>query len=209
MSDPAPGRAESGFTLAEIAVVLVIIALLTAGALSAFRIQNQRAQFAEARAQLEEARQALINYAAVTGALPCPDTNEDGQQDAPCAGGGSIRGDLPWRQLALPQRDTWGSVIRYEVHRDFTATATLSLSEPGSVDIVSRDGTGADVALADPAAVAFAIWSRGADTSDTSEGDTEVVATSPTSDDIVVWLSRFVLIGRLLEAGRDVPQSAP
>lgn len=206
--DPRTVIRARGFTLAEIAIVLLIIALLSAGALSAFRLQNLRAQFAETRAQLEEARQSLLSFAVVSGALPCPDTDDDGGSDA-CQAGGVSRGTLPWRDLALPQRDPWGQVIRYAVHREFADISRLSLASVSDITVARKNASGPDTALASPEAVAAALWSSGEDTVDASIGLTSVIAESPASDDIVVWVSRFVLIGRLLEAGRDVPHSSP
>lgn len=188
------------------AIALAIIALLSAGAITALQAQNTRNRLLETRAQLSEAREALINFAAVTGALPCPDTNNDGDPDA-CPGT-VTRGRLPWRMLGLPSTDVWGQALHYAVHFDFTDAPNLRLSSGSTLGIESQDAAGAFTDLANPANVALALWSSGADATPNPNGSTanNILAEAPNSDDVVIWLSRFVLLGRMLEAGRDIPQ---
>lgn len=202
-----PTKRSSGFTLVELAIVMVIVALLSAGALTALRVQSERTRTLDAKTMLADAREALLNFAAVTGALPCPDTNDDGDPDS-CAAIGVSRGKVPWKALALPGRDPWGQALRYAVHRKFTDAATLTLSTTSALKVQSVGGSGVVVSLANEEAVAMGLWSTGPDATDNTSGgsNSELVAESPGSDDLVTWVSRFILLGRMLEAGRDVPQ---
>lgn len=190
-----------GFTLAEVAIVLLILSLLGGGALAALRLQTQYARLSETRNQLGEAREALLNYAAIERRLPCPDADDDGEPD--CARPCVPRCGLPWAALGLPARDPWGHALRYQPSNGFATAATLNLSSVGTLGIA--DGAGR--ALANKEAVAFAVWSTGPDGRDnTQEGrPQQLAAESPYSDDLVQWSSRYVLLGRMLEAGWEAP----
>ncbi|MBS1210958.1 MAG: hypothetical protein H6R19_3356 [Proteobacteria bacterium] len=196
-----------GFSLLELAVVLVIISLLSAGAITALHVQTERKQQAEAQTLLTEARESLISYAVINGVLPCPDHDADGNPDA-CGKTGVEHGGLPWKLLALPAKDPWGQTLHYAVHTNFATGKTISLNTTSNLEIQSKDASGTISSLADEASVVMALWSTGPNTNDNSRGstDSKLIAESPTSDDTVIWLSRFVMIGRMLEAGRDIAQ---
>jgi len=77
MHSSRPSRTEmrptvSGFSLTELAVVLLIVALLIGGLLipltSQVHIENQ----SKTEKSLSEIREALLGFAAATGRLPCP-----------------------------------------------------------------------------------------------------------------------------------------
>lgn len=203
---------QHGFSLVEIAVVLIVLTVLSAGAISALRTQTQRAQFAEARNLIDETREALLNYAAVTGALPCPDTSSDGTAGIPgsCGSTGVLHGFVPWKALGIARSDPWGQSLRYAVHVKFTNAATVTLIAESGLSIQRIPAVGAAEELGNSASVVMAVWSTGPDAQSGTSGSpaSTVVAEAPGSDDIVSWLSRFVLIGRMLEAGRDVPQGS-
>lgn len=63
---------ERGFTLIEMAIVMVIAGLIMAGIMEAlaFRLQQQRA--AETKDRIERIQTALLEYASQNGRLPCP-----------------------------------------------------------------------------------------------------------------------------------------
>jgi len=196
-----------GFSLLELAIVLVVVSLLSAGAITALHVQAERNRRAEVQAMLTDARESLLSYAAINGVLPCPDHDADGNPDV-CGKTGVEHGDLPWKLLALPAKDPWGKALHYAVHTNFAAGKTITLSTTSSLEIQSRDASGTISSLADEASVIMALWSTGQNATDNSKGsaDSKIVAESPESDDILIWLSRFVLIGRMLEAGRDIAQ---
>ena len=62
-----------GFTLVEMAVVLLILGLLVAGAIGPLETQLEARDRAAALTLLERARDALYGYAVTHGRLPCPD----------------------------------------------------------------------------------------------------------------------------------------
>jgi hypothetical protein len=112
-------------------------------------IANQRAQM---HAQvLAVAKEALIGYAVSQtnqpGALPCPDTDNDGTADSPCGGAGvTAIGRLPWRTLGLPDlRDAAGECLWYAVSSNFknsgvSGPAVINSDSWGT--LVVNDGAG-------------------------------------------------------------------
>ena len=73
-----------GFTLVEMAIVLVVVGLLVSAFLTPLRMQIELRNNSETQASLLEIRDALIGYALSHNALdgrpflPCPDTDGDG-----------------------------------------------------------------------------------------------------------------------------------
>lgn len=115
---------QSGFTLIEIAIVLVIVTILIGGLAVPLSTQLKARQFAQTRAEIEAAREAIIGYARLnrTGAnrptLPCPDITGDGREDRTgdaCTLSSEV-GLLPWVDLGLSGQDAWGNRLRYAVH---------------------------------------------------------------------------------------------
>lgn len=115
-----------GFTLIELAVVIVIVALVLGALLVPLATQIQTRQVKETRDRLADIKEALLGFAVTQGRLPCPDTDRDGVENA-CTGAGSItdvvEGFLPWQDLGVPPTDTWDHIFRYAVTREFAETA--------------------------------------------------------------------------------------
>lgn len=65
---------QSGFTLAELAIVTVIIALLLGGTMLTFQAQNDARDVADTRRSVEQAQEAILGFAIRNGRLPCPAT---------------------------------------------------------------------------------------------------------------------------------------
>ena len=95
-----------GFSLVELAIVLSILGLLSIGALSALRIQTERARLAETRELLADAREALLNFAAVSGHLPCPAPDAGGAATASCSVARISRKDRRMRRMEKRMRRT-------------------------------------------------------------------------------------------------------
>lgn len=72
ISSGSGGRAARGFTLIEMAVALFIIALLLGSILVPLETQVESRKYDETQRILEQAREALIGYAAANGRFPCP-----------------------------------------------------------------------------------------------------------------------------------------
>ena len=114
-----------GFTLIELAIVLVIVTILIGGLAAPLSAQIQARRVAETNRTLEEAREALIGYAmthkigGIKPYLPCPDTNGDGVEEARTAGKCPQQtGFLPWVTLGAGGQDAWGNRLLYATHTD-------------------------------------------------------------------------------------------
>lgn len=115
-----------GFSLIEMAVVLVIIGLLIGGLLAPLTTQLDQQRTTETRNQMEEVKRALIGFAIANGRLPCPDpidplVGASGVED-PVGGGPctSPHGFVPAVTLGLNNSggfvlDGWSNRIRYSV----------------------------------------------------------------------------------------------
>lgn len=84
-------RRQGGFSLIELALGLLIVATLLAGLLVPLAAQVEQRRWDETRRQLEDAREALLAFAAVNGRLPCPasDTSNGTEQFASGSPAGS------------------------------------------------------------------------------------------------------------------------
>ena len=65
-------RLERGFTLVEMAMVLIIVGLLLAGLIPTLSSQVDQRRTNETRKTLEETKDALFGFAVANGRLPCP-----------------------------------------------------------------------------------------------------------------------------------------
>jgi prepilin-type N-terminal cleavage/methylation domain-containing protein len=122
-----------GFALLEVSIVLVVLAVLLSGLALPLAAQVQMRRQEELRRELEEARDAVMGFAAAQARLPCPATDGSAGAEAFAPGGDASTGAcadfyggyLPAATLGLPgvdgegfARDPWGGArnrIRYAV----------------------------------------------------------------------------------------------
>lgn len=132
-----------GFTLTEVAIVLVIVALLAGGLLMSLSAQYDLRNASETQRTLEQAHEALLGFAAANGRLPCPATAASHGLEAysgavgssPCTS--NFAGFLPAATLGLSPTngdgfaiDSWGNPIRYAVSRDPEGSTMASNAVP-------------------------------------------------------------------------------
>lgn len=128
---------QRGFSLVELAIVLVIVALLSGGLMLGLSAQRDAAAYQEAQHQLDTAKEALLGFAISNGRLPCPAASNSvsgganaGMEDCLIVTNSNQRhGVLPWATLGLPETDAWDRRLTYFVSLKFsTPLAPGSLS---------------------------------------------------------------------------------
>lgn len=153
---------QCGFSLVEIAIVLVVIGLLIGGGVVALETSRERHKRIKQREQLAEIREALHGFAMSRGRLPCPDESDppngnEGTGDTPdpgCDGGSTATafGKLPWNQLGVAGRDAWGDPMLYAVTTAYTSE-DIALTLTGRLDVEDADREDADLATSVPVVV--------------------------------------------------------
>ncbi|WP_124704253.1 type II secretion system protein [Sulfuriferula multivorans] len=150
-----------GFTLIEMAIVLIILTLVVGGALVPLGAQIEQRQRAETQRTLDEIREALIGYTLTHGVLPCPSTVSAGIPDGNAnlntkcglSTYGIATGYIPWVTLGVNNKDAWNNLIRYAVATKFADTSnpftldTTSLNSTNTITIQTRDTTGTIVTI--------------------------------------------------------------
>jgi prepilin-type N-terminal cleavage/methylation domain-containing protein len=174
MNPYPPPPSERGFTLAEMAVVLVIIALMLGGLLVPLSAQRDIEARRNTNRAMENIREALLGYAVVNGRLPCPAeadiasgavnagveaydhntclcdaTGAAASGGTSCAGNGAVSGVLPWATLGLPETDGWNNRYTYLV----TAAYARSVGQANSYCNTAP--------ASPPANAAFALCTKG------------------------------------------------
>lgn len=158
-----------GFTLIEMAVVLLVVTLLLGGLLVPLSTQIEQRKISETQKLLEDAKEALVGYAAghfsITDNrpyLPCPDLMisilgkipNDGQEDrcsasdASCVDGQCVypEGNLPWVTLGISPTDSWGNKLHYRVSNSFSSASVadgITLTSTGDIRICPTTGCAA------------------------------------------------------------------
>ena len=232
LSTPARSAREGGFTLVELAVVIFVVALLLGSLLVPLSTQTRQRNVAETARILDETREALIGFSLATGRLPRPAVSEsDGSERAVCASAAECTGYVPWAALGTPRTDAWRKMVRYSVTPSM-ANAPFAVTDAGSKWVKTRDGATMLVLVSDSPAVLISHgqdnWGRTPDTivpdlSATNEDEdanatqdgndaasafwsrpqvSNTAASGGEFDDQVVWVSRHVLINRMVAAGR-------
>lgn len=103
-----------GFTLIEMAIVLLVVTLLLGGLLVPLTTQIEQRKISETQKFLADAKEALIGFAIANGRLPCPAApNSTGTEDP--LGGGACNhpydGFLPAVTLGLSNVDSSGYAV--------------------------------------------------------------------------------------------------
>jgi prepilin-type N-terminal cleavage/methylation domain-containing protein len=107
-------RRARGFSLAEIAVVMVIVGLLIGGLLAPLSAQMEQRNYADTQKRLESAAELLLGFAIANGRLPCPASTSSAGDESPNGGGTCSNyydGFLPAKALGMQPVDSSGYAI--------------------------------------------------------------------------------------------------
>lgn len=219
-----------GFTLAELAIVLAIISLLAGGLMTTLGAQMDQRNTAETQQRLQEARDALLGFAATHSAgngkpyLPCPDTDGDGVENRALAACTSQEGNLPYVDLGISGFDAWSNHFRYSVSANFSRSDTgFLLTTGGTLKVCEQSACTTTLATGLPAVIlshgknGYGAVNSGNLTNPAPAGTDELENTTPNGvsvahtptppganefDDLVIWLSPNILYNRMIAAGR-------
>lgn len=140
-------KTQRGFTLVEIAIVLLIVTILLGYTVALFPVQQELKQYRHAEREMDQIIESLIAFAQVNGRLPCPDTTAvnpayDGVEDrtAGLNDCDASYGFLPARTLGINGDiaangvllDPWGVGYGYAVSE--------ADAGDGNVDLVTTNG---------------------------------------------------------------------
>lgn len=226
MTDPKLSG-QNGFTLLEVAIVLMIMGALLGSVLSPFGANLVERKRKSTSAQLYEIRQALLGFAAAQHRLPCP-INSGRQPMGDCA---LEHGYVPSALLGIAGRynadglliDAWGSPYRYSVSAsDADSDGLADFTTAGEMRDVGLQYLAPEFEVCNDAAacsylranqIPVVLVSEGAANSSGSADELENVDLDARFvsrdvdqqgddqfDDIVVWLSESILYTELLKA---------
>lgn len=173
-----------GFTLIEMAMVFVIMALLLGGGLTILRTQLEQQRIRDTQRLLDEARDALIGFAVFNGRLPRPAISAVNgvENTANCPSDLVCTGLIPWVTLGTTRADAWGKILRYSVTPAFSSDSPLpALTTLGTKNIETRNNAGALVPLAN--SVPVVIFSHGEGRWGTTEAGVAIADGSDTNVD--------------------------
>lgn len=166
-----PKKRQSGFTLVELAMVMLIIGLLLGGLIPTLSAQMETRRISETQRQLDEIKEALAGFAMSNGRLPCP-------ADGTASGGNELitdtgtaatctltKGVLPWSTLGVPETDGWSRRFTYRVAANYAdgadgtgaacniaAGISFQLCSSANLNVLAASG-GSSVATNVPAVV--------------------------------------------------------
>jgi prepilin-type N-terminal cleavage/methylation domain-containing protein len=148
-----------GFSLVEMAMVLLVVGVLAALFLPATNTMMDNNRRKETRTKLEALESAITRFVMTTGRLPCPadgslapgNANYGRELRTPATGVCSAitTGVVPWLTLGVAHAnalDGWNSAITYRVRGDMVSLNTsLGLTLDAALDMTACDmaGTGA------------------------------------------------------------------
>lgn len=137
-------QTQTGFTLVEMAIVLLIVGLLLGGLLPTISSQIEQQRRNETNKQMDEIKEALIGYTIINGRLPCPASSTSNGLEDPSGGitcNHPYDGFVPAATLGITSVvdsqgnkgfavDSWSNRIRYAVtqanSKAFTTTNSMS-----------------------------------------------------------------------------------
>ena len=136
-----------GFTLVEMAIVLVILGFVLGALLLPLQAQRQQMAQAQTENTLDNAKRALLGFAQSRGRLPCPATAASNGLEAPLGGNAlctSQLGYLPTATLGIEPTnangfvlDAWNNRIMYAVAQNSAATPV----NPATPDYTTNSAT--------------------------------------------------------------------
>lgn len=219
-----------GFTLVEMAVVLVILGLVISTLFAPLAAQRDIKNITGTQASLNQIREAINGFAILNGRLPCPTNQADpanavyGLEDPALCG---QEGYLPWKTLGVPETDEWGThrtlstdawvgFWRYRADSKYDSTIALfstnmMASVPAFADnLIVKDSSGNNLTptaagTEKPIAIVYSVGKdlvANGQNSGVVDSTYESDVNSATFDDMLIWITRPALVNRMVSAGK-------
>lgn len=152
-------KLQKGFTLIELAVVLVIIGVLIGGFIGTLSSRIDNVRRIETRDSLDDIKTAMYGYAMsqFPVRLPCPDDDNDGLEDITAGQCDALttHGNLPWVTLGIERGDAWASTYSYWVADEYSNLAGFDLITNAAGAGQVNDSLGGNTISNNVAAVIF------------------------------------------------------
>lgn len=134
-------RRESGYSMVEMAVVVVTTGIITAAAMSAYRPTVGASDAVSKTGEMIKVNQAIVAFAQRNHRLPCADDNADGIEGSAgvCTAGNYVSGGVPYVTLGVTPPAVLGTGagadLVYAVYRNSVASPDADLAS-----LIERNG---------------------------------------------------------------------
>lgn len=154
---------QAGFTIVEIAIVLLVVGLMIGGLVAPLSSQLEQRRVTDTQRVMEDAREALFGFALRNGYLPCPAISAiDGREDRAGSICNKRYGYLPWATLGVQRLDGWGRVLAYSVTPSFANSVSFfTLNSPRDITVATRGMDGQIIPASDANDIPAVILSFG------------------------------------------------
>jgi len=215
-------RKSKGFTLVEIAIVLLVFGLVIGGLMGPLQVQLESLDRKATVKEIELIKESIVGFAIRNGRIPCPDTDSDGAEDISGSACTRVYGNVPWATLGVGTMDGWKRPFTYRVDTTFadttdgsgcadddTAGVSFEICSAGDINVFDSQGGNA-VASNLPAIIVShgKNWAQtpGSDEGENEDNDADFVDKTYASggnnnyDDIVDWVNLNSLIAKMVAA---------
>jgi prepilin-type N-terminal cleavage/methylation domain-containing protein len=214
-------KSSQGFSLVEMAIVLVIVGFLISAFLVPLSAQRDLRDYTMVKTDLEQIREALYGFAIINGRLPCP-TNQPNPavagygEEAPNCAAPVTEGYLPWKTLGVREIDSWGirrtvasdpwvGYWRYRVNPSAAIPFTINTIFTPTLSVRDSAGNALTANAESPMAIVYSTGKNlnpDGENAGAFDGIYQSDVPVNTFDDVTVWISRNILMNRMVSAGR-------
>lgn len=126
---------QKGFSLVELSIVLVIVAIALVGLLAPTSEQRAVNKQKQSQSLVLDLKSQLLQFAVINKYLPCPDTDDDGLENRTAGVCDQSWGRAPYLTLGIDQtaaQDAWGGFIRYAINTQAADSVSVVVCDPTS-----------------------------------------------------------------------------